>query len=341
MKTEPQDFFRQFRREDRVLVIIRPDPDSIASAMGIQFLLRRRVQRTDVARIGTMTRLDNKAMVRVLKIRMINYEKVDLGAYTKFVMVDGQPTHFPDDTVLPPFQVVIDHHPPGDALTTIPYVDVRSEYGSNSTIIEEYVYRTGWKIPPRLATALCYGIKSDTKGFERGLHSKDAAAFSRLFPRVRYDLMRLIERWEFQRSSIPYVRKAFNHLHMSRSTLFTFLGKLDNPDILVIVADFLTHVGGISICLAAGVCDGNLSVVFRSDGFQRSAEKLAVQAFGKYGSAGGHITAARAEIPLENLKKDLPSLAEKELERFIMERIRMRRPRPGSKPSASGGSAGK
>lgn len=323
-----QELFKWFRREDRVLVIIRPDPDSIASALGIQFLLRRRVKRTDVARIGTMTRLDNKALVRVLKIRMINYDKVDLGSYSKFVMVDGQPSHFSGETVLPPLQVVVDHHPPGPGLTEIPFVDIRPDYGSNSTIIEEYVHRTGWKIPARLATALCYGIKSDTKGFERGLHSRDAAAFSRLFPSVRYDLMRLIERWEFQRSSIPYIRKAFNHLHMSRSTLFTYLGKLDNPDILVIVADFLTHVGGISLCLAAGLCEGSLSVVFRCDGFQRSAEKLAVQAFGRYGSAGGHVTAARAEIPVDNLKKELPSLAEKEVERFIMERIRMRRGKP-------------
>ena len=128
----------------------------------------------------------------------------------------------------------------------------------------------------------------------------------------------MIERWEFTRSSIPYIKKAYNHMYMSRSTLFAYIGKVDDPDILVIIADFLTHTGGIYTVVIGGVYEGSLSIVFRSDGIRRSAGKLATNAFGKYGSAGGHKTAARAEIPIENLKKEEISINEKAIEDFIL-----------------------
>jgi nanoRNase/pAp phosphatase (c-di-AMP/oligoRNAs hydrolase) len=317
-------FDRVFTSDDNVLIIIRPDPDSIASAMAVKFLLRRKVRSTTIAKLGRISRLDNKAMLRILKIRMKNLERLDLSHYSRFVMVDGQPSHFAADITLPQMDVVIDHHPVGNGLDDVTFRDIRPQYGSNSSILSEYMEERGWKVPPLLATALCYGIKSDTMNFERGVHQKDALAFSRLFPRARYELLQRIERWEFHRSSIPHIRKAFNHMHMSRSTLFAYLGRVDNSDIIVTAADFLTRVGGISLCVAAGTCDGVLSVVFRSDGFQRSAGKVAFQAFDKFGSAGGHKTAARAEIPLENLEKILPSCKEKSIEEFIITRIRLR-----------------
>jgi nanoRNase/pAp phosphatase (c-di-AMP/oligoRNAs hydrolase) len=135
----------------------------------------------------------------------------------------------------------------------------------------------------------------------------------------------MIERWEFTRNSLPHIKKSFHNLHLSSSTLCAYIGKVDNPDILVIIADFFTHTGGINLVVVGGLYDGNLSVVFRSDGIRRSAAKLATHAFGKFGPAGGHKTAARAEIPMENLKEVLPSTSETSVKNFIMGRIKMKR----------------
>jgi nanoRNase/pAp phosphatase (c-di-AMP/oligoRNAs hydrolase) len=320
------NFYKKFSKNDRVLVVIKPDPDSIASAMGISFLLRRTTKLVDIAKVGVIKRLDNKAMIRVLKIKLKNYFKVNLEEYDKFVIVDGQPAHFGEEIKLPEFDVVIDHHPICEGTRrNNNFVDVRPKFGACSTIIEEYIRLKGWKPTKRLATALCYGIKSDTNNFERSGTHRDVTAFSNLFPRINHEALKMIERWEFTRLSIPYIKKSFRHLYLSRSTLFAYLGRVDDPDILVIMADFFTHTGGINLVVIAGLYDGKLSVVFRSDGIRRSASKLATHAFGKYGPAGGHKTAARAEIPLENLEEELPSTAEGAVVDFIISRIKMKR----------------
>ena len=57
---------------------------------------------------------------------------------------------------------VIDHHPVQN-LDNLPFFhDVRKEIGASSTIVTEYLIAAGCPIPPKLATALFYGIKTDT-----------------------------------------------------------------------------------------------------------------------------------------------------------------------------------
>ena len=50
-------------------------------------------------------------------------------------------------------------------------------------------------------------------------------------------------------------------------------------------------------------------VIFRNDGLRKNAGALAQKAFGKAGSAGGHVSSARAEVPLAHIP-DLPPNAQ-------------------------------
>jgi len=57
--------------------------------------------------------------------------------------------------------IVVDHHQrvgPVDA----DYCDLRPHYGATSTILTEYLEAAEADVSQRLATALLYGIKSDT-----------------------------------------------------------------------------------------------------------------------------------------------------------------------------------
>ena len=91
---------------------------------------------------------------------------------------------------------------------------------------------------------------------------------------------------------------------MNKRKLYTHVGRVRSPDILVIIADFLNQVHDISWVLVSGIHGERLVVIFRCDGYKRNAGKLAAQIFGDIGSAGGHRAAARAEVPLKKL--DLP-----------------------------------
>jgi nanoRNase/pAp phosphatase (c-di-AMP/oligoRNAs hydrolase) len=53
--------------------------------------------------------------------------------------------------------------------------------------------------------------------------------------------------------------------------------------------------------MGSGISEDKLVVVFRGDGLRRDMGKFAKRLFGDVGSAGGHKSMARAEIPMEKL----------------------------------------
>lgn len=100
-----------FNGDDHVLILIAADPDALGSALAFKRLLWRRVAGVTIASISEISRPDNQAMIRLLQIPMEPIEKIDPRAFSKKVMVDSQPHHsprFPE----PPYDVIIDHHPP-------------------------------------------------------------------------------------------------------------------------------------------------------------------------------------------------------------------------------------
>jgi nanoRNase/pAp phosphatase (c-di-AMP/oligoRNAs hydrolase) len=64
-------------------------------------------------------------------------------------------------------------------------------------------------------------------------------------------------------------------------------------------------------------------VIYRNAGFRRNAGKLAKLMFGDTGSAGGHKSMARAEIPLQDL--DLKSKKQADVEQYVLTRIKQAR----------------
>ncbi|MGO9580442.1 MAG: phosphoethanolamine methyltransferase, partial [Desulfobaccales bacterium] len=60
--------------------------------------------------------------------------------------------------------------------------------------------------------------------------------------------------------------------------------------------------------------------IFRNDGLRKNAGRLALQAFGKLGSAGGHAASARAEVPLDHTGMN-PIAQWQEWQDFIIHRV--------------------
>jgi nanoRNase/pAp phosphatase (c-di-AMP/oligoRNAs hydrolase) len=115
------------------MILIDPDPDSLASAMAVKRLLRNRIQRATIACIKEIQRLDDLAMVKLLKIPLVKSDDLNPEDFSRKVLLDSQPHHhvsFEPYT----YNAIIDHHPRTKVLQT-PFVDVRPEYGANSTIL--------------------------------------------------------------------------------------------------------------------------------------------------------------------------------------------------------------
>jgi nanoRNase/pAp phosphatase (c-di-AMP/oligoRNAs hydrolase) len=318
-KDRLQAFRDIFEKEDEVLIIINADPDALASAMAFKRLLRYRVKSVTITHPNEIRRVNNQQMVDRLKIPLERLKNVKVENYSKRIMVDSQPNHLACFEKLK-VHAVIDHHPIGGTYDA-EFIDIRPEYGATSSMAVEYLRAANLKPSVALATALFYGIKVDTQDFEQKSVLADGISFRYLFNIANRDLVRKFELTDLRRSELKYFSIALAELKFSKGRYYTHLGRVRSPDVLVIVADFLNHVGDIDWVFVSGIHGEKLVVIFRCDGYRKSAGKLAERIFGSVGSAGGHKGAARAEIPLKNLNINDQDFTSDTLKRLIMRHI--------------------
>jgi nanoRNase/pAp phosphatase (c-di-AMP/oligoRNAs hydrolase) len=318
-KEKLRRFYAQFSGDDHVLIPIVADPDAIASAMVIKRLLWRKVSGVTIANLNLIERTDNLVLIRLVGVAMTPIQKVDVKRFNRIVLVDSQPNHHPDLSSLKA-DVIIDHHP-ATPTTQAPFTDIRPKYGATSSIMVEYLRAANIKPSTRLATALYFAIKSDTSDFERNTQMEDLQAFQFVFRHTNIALARRIESAEIRRGFLKYFKQALDDVHFRTGHAFVHLGVISNPDVCVQIADFLMHIDAVNWSIVSGLYQRKLVVILRNDGIRKDAGKLAKQSFGRWGSAGGHKSAARAELPLDNLGAEINVEDGKKLTRWMMQRL--------------------
>ena len=285
-----------FQSDDHVLIYIAADPDSMGSALAFKRLLWRKVASVTIATINEIKRPDNLTMVRLLQIPIKHISEVNQEAYSKRVIVDGQPCHselFPDA----PIDVVIDHHPATDQRQAA-YEDIRPRYGATCSIMTEYLKGAGINVSERLATALIYGIRTDTDNFGRPALDEDIKAFHYLYSRANQSVLRKITFSEMRLSDLQLVHTALESYILRGRRIFAHMGQVASPDNLVQIADFFQRIAAIDTCVVSGQFEDKVVVIVRNVAARVDAGKMVQRAFGVLGPAGGHKSMARAELPL-------------------------------------------
>ncbi len=305
------------------LVLINADPDAMASAMALKRILSHRVSDVGIACINEVTRPDNLAMIRYTRLHMERFSPELMTRYDRFALVDSQALHSPLFKDVP-FSVIIDHHPLSEAACQAAYCEIRPEYGATSTLLTEYLYNLGIRPGKLLATALQFGIKSDTASFERKFCDADLRAYQYLARFADHPLLSRIVRSEFHRRWLSFFAKACESMHNAGSGQFVYIGEIENPDILVGIADFFMRVYEFRWVAVSGLYKGTVVVIFRGDGVTRDLGRMASAQFGDIGSAGGHKALARAEFPET-------AAAGKDLELFIYKRVLLTPRKKGQK----------
>ncbi len=314
-------FLRLFTKQDKVLILIVADPDSLASALALKKLLKNRVQKITISAVNEIKRLNNQVMVSLLKIPVEPYQEKYLNEHTQFILVDSQPSHQKIFQSIN-FTAVIDHHPLTEDWKA-DFVDLRPDYGACSTILFEYLKAAKIKPGVKLATAMVYAIKTDTDNFEKEAKIQDVLAFQKLYRYVNKHILHKIEASDLRRSELKYFKMALHNLKYKNKKAFTYLGKVLHPDILVLIADFLNKVYDTSWVFVAGECKKNLVIIVRCDGYRKDAGKLIKRIFKNLGMAGGHKEKARAEIPFANLNLDPTTFSTQELIKLLEKRLRL------------------
>ncbi len=311
-------FYERFDGVDQVLILINADPDAIASAMAVKRLLWRKVAGITIAHINVIQRPDNLTMVRLLGVNMVHIHEIVDGSFTKFILVDSQPCHH-EDFQKYRFDVVIDHHP--DTSPDAGFKDIRPRYGATASIMTEYLRAARIKPSGKLAAGLFYAIKTDTSDFERETQIEDLTAFQFLFRHANIPLARRIEQADLKMEFLKYFRKAIENRRFRKGWMFVHLGIVDNPDVLVLIADFFLRIDTVHWTVISGVCQRKMVVIMRNDGIRKNAGKVAKESFGPLGSAGGHRSMARAEIPMAELSGTVDARVPKKVLNWIIGRI--------------------
>ncbi len=312
--TKIKDMTGLFKKSDRLLILINADPDALASAMALKRILYRKVNTAAIAHVNEISRPDNLAMIKLLRIPTLKLTPLLTAQYDRFALVDSQPHHHPDFEKFE-LSIILDHHPLNpEKPVQAQYKEINPDYGAVSSLMTEYLYNLNIRPGKLLATALLYGIKTDTQSFERKFNDVDIRAFRYLTKFYNPLLLQKIIRSEFHKEWLKYFSLAFRKVKLLGNGACVFMGKVESPDILVILADFFLRIHNISWDIVSGIHQDKLVIIFRGDGLRKDMGKMSSQMFKDLGPAGGHKQMARAEISLDKIENTHP-------QQFILNRL--------------------
>jgi nanoRNase/pAp phosphatase (c-di-AMP/oligoRNAs hydrolase) len=283
----------------RVLILTHdnPDPDALSSAWALRALVthgRRRA--ADVAYSGLIGRAANRALVDVLGLPLARLDRLDVSRYDRLALVDSQPetgnNSVPVERVP---DIVIDHHPLRDETRASRFYDVRPRYGATATLVGEYLDAAGVRVDRRLATALFFGLKSETLDLTRETSARDVALYKRLFTAVDRDALARIEHAPLSRNYLEWLKTAIGGMRVHGRLALAVLGDLDTPDRVAEFADIAVRLEGIEWALVIGRFEGALYLSIRTTR-KAGAGRMIRRIVGELGKAGGHGTMAGGRV---------------------------------------------
>ena len=303
-------------RDVYVVIYSNPDPDALASALALKKILETQKRAVGIGYTGAVGRPENASMIRRLNIPASPASELKAARAGVIALVDAQPQFFTDFS-LPRCDIVIDHHPVPKRIPAR-FADIRPNYLATSSIMTEYLRAAGVRLTKNLASALFYGIKTDTRHFMGDMSHGDVEAVRWLRSRADRDIVEQIEFSQFSREGLDYFTIALVRRRFVKGVMFSHLGPVPFFDVCVQVADFFIRVENVSWAMVTGVVGDTLVIIFRNDGIKKDAGFLARAAFGGVGSAGGHKSMGRAEVRQDVLPNGLLLSNNRGVEEFVL-----------------------
>ena len=283
-----------------VLTHDNPDPDALASALLVARVLHRGLrERVTIAYGGIIGRAENQAMVSALGLKISHIKHVNLRSYRRFALVDTQPGT--GNNQLPPGitpDIVMDHHPLRRASQSVPFCDIRPDYGATATLAAEYYLASGIELTSSVATALVYAIRTETREFSREAGGPDRKIYDLVLPRVNKRALAKIQYPRLPLSYFATVQEALARLWTVETLVISHLGCVDQPDIVPEIADLLVRMEGKTWSLCSGVFEDRIFLSLRTTNPRANAGQIMQRLVGRKGRGGGHGMLAGGWVPL-------------------------------------------
>ena len=278
-----------------------PDPDAIASCLGMYYLLSQRgIQKLAIVYDQEIEKANSLRMLEMFNVPILKASDAHtLGEEDWAVLIDGQKgnsnlTNLPTDEV-----AVIDHHEyTGDK--GYRFVDVRPDIGSCSSIIAEWFFENNIEPPRLIATALLYGIFMDTDNLTRGASDFDINMFYRLYSLSDIDMIVELKGNELTLRDLDFYAEAFKTVEVYDELAFLRLRNV-NDSLMGAAGDIVVSVAGVNIVVAYAVRDNGVKLSVRSMCEKVKANDLVRKLVEGCGVGGGHHNMAGGFIPKENI----------------------------------------
>jgi len=307
---------------DEVVVLTHPspDPDAMASAMGVGTLAEQVDTDATLQYSGSIRHQENRAFRTVLEPDMDQIDEASELAADAVVLVDhNEPRGFDGCEEVEP-TAVVDHHPGSGSGES--FTDVRTDYGATASIVAEQLSDVdAVPVPPdehaseadaeftvssQVATGLLYGLLSDTDRLTNGASAADLAAASYLYPGVDGDLLDRIANPQVGSDVLETKARAIAGREVRGSFAVSDVGSVANADAIPQAADELMRLEGVTAAVVCGECDGVVHVSGRSRDDRvhvgRAIGNLADGCPG--GDGGGHPRMGAGQIPVARTDGD-------------------------------------
>lgn len=283
-----------------------PDPDCISAAFGMRHLLSHwGIDSSMISFGGFVGRAENRSMIRLLNIDAIPLMLAELDDYDRTVIVDSVPGI--GNLSLPPerkIDAVIDHHPHEPPTNPDFFCDIRDDLGATSTLVTKYLLAAGYSISSHLATALFYGIKTDTRDMARNASAEDLECYRILFDLMDHRVLASIESPDRDAEYFRVLHRATEAMVTFDEVGYTHLGAVSTPDYLAEMADLFHSLETLEWMVCSGIFKKQIFFSIRSRNENAAGTNARRIAETLNGSGGGHSTMAAGRIPLSASSTD-------------------------------------
>lgn len=269
-----------------VLIGGHPDPDAIGCALAHQRLCERVGVHATIAHVLPVSHRQNRALLKLLGIEMVQLSgRVDLERFTQLSLVDASA---PEPSIDMPATLrlltIVDHHrgPPVEA----PFVDVRPTIGASSSIYAEYLSEgfaplDGQRDDARVATALLFGIQTDTDDFALAT-AADFAAAAYLRAHCDADALKRVGRRTVGATAMNVVTRALADMIVVRDFAVAGVGEVapGDRDTIGAAADYILQREDIDTVIAFGLVGDKIDGSLRTNSPSVDPQTSLASAFG-------------------------------------------------------------
>lgn len=281
-----------------------PDPDAIASGLTLKHISKFYDVESNIYYGGDISHQKNKTLINLLNIDLIKAKTKEevmqiVRSAGKIALIEASiPSKnniLPEEGVIP--NLIFDHHQVDMSSVKGDFIDIQPKIGATSTIMTKYIRQLNIKPTSQLATALLYGIRTDTNGFTRNTTSDDLSAASYLSPLVDVSILNQLESPPMSLETLDIIGRAIRNREIRGSYLASFVEFINERDALPQAAEMMLQLEGVNTVLIFGINEDKVQLSARSRDTRVNLGLLLQSAFGKLNS-GGHATMAAGTINL-------------------------------------------